>query len=123
MDNLESVPLEFLEKGVCSDDGVNVYDCVYEQFTGFYDRNGKEIYEGDIIDLHSTVNGVRLFEVLWDATRIGWGLKYYTDLMDHRCRMYEYSVSDFLAPCGIIGEVEYEVIGNIHKNPGLLEDG
>ncbi len=28
--------------------------------------NGKEIYEGDIIDIHQTVNGCNLFVIVWN---------------------------------------------------------
>jgi len=85
------------------------------QFTGLTDKSGKEIYEGDIIDIHQTVNGCNLFEIVWDKTR--WNARYDTP------RLYEYDFEQLME-----GELKYppyereiEVIGNIHDNQELLK--
>ena len=74
-----------------------------EQFTGLRDKNGKEIYEGDIVrDMHP-----------FEKNR-------------HSDEVVEYEGGGF-SPIAIPGwegtpQVEYlEVIGNIHENPELLK--
>lgn len=80
------------------------------QFTGLYDKNGKEIYEGDVIrillrrHMEDSVfaNAEIRFEgaAFWfDAPKVG-----FTD-----CNWHFYNQSD------------REVIGNIYENPELLK--
>lgn len=90
------------------------------QWTGLYDRNGVKVFEGDVLDLHSTVNGVNLFEVYYNESQARFSIKYYTNRMPKRSLEYEYSVSSFFKPCEFSGEVDFEVVGNIYTNP--LED-
>lgn len=71
-----------------------------EQFTGLTDRNGKEIYEGDIVEGHSDGNG----KVEWSRFDGG----------------YDYVFNDD-AVVGLWEVKKYlRVIGNIHENPELL---
>lgn len=75
---------------------------ILTQFTGLYDKTGKEIYEGDIIknqngDLRMVVYFQNGFEMR---------------LMNKRMQ------SD-----NIIWHFNSEVIGNIYENPELLEGG
>ena len=71
------------------------------------DKNGKKVTNGDIIDLHQTVNGQNFFVVLK------------TDPLDIRyahdiTRKYEYDKEELFKPCEYSGEVEYEIISNIY---------
>lgn len=78
-----------------------------EQSTGLLDRNGKEIYEGDIV----TVMGYGTYEVFWREWDSSFSLKP-IDTVKEETRI--------LMLCGD-WEGDYEVIGNIHENPELLK--
>ena len=84
-------------------EGLNECDCIVMQYTGLKDKNGKEIYEGDIVDDSET-------ELIY---------------------VIEFICGEFVGineECGI-GRImnslseDGEVIGNIHDNPELLEKG
>lgn len=86
-------------------------DMILMQYTGLHDKNGKEIYEGDII--HINDDFLNKFNYL-----IEWNEEY--------LRYYLYSVDkEKLNKLGGIleahlGSLEIEVIGNIYDNPELL---
>lgn len=85
---------------------INSYEVM--QYTGLKDKNGKEIYEGDILT-SGTGKYARAFEVAWEDDHLA------MDRMDD-----EYSIG-----CGFnIGKSDtkyVEVIGNIYENPELLK--
>lgn len=76
-------------------------------FTGFYDKNGKEIYEGDILKSNYK-------DIYWVKYENG-GFYIYDDL--GRYSSIERSFEVFEEK-----EMQVEVIGNIHDNPELLEE-
>lgn len=80
-------------------------DVVYMQFTGLHDKNGKEIYEGDIVRWH--VNGI---------TRDG-----IVDYVDEAACFDMKNLNDDFYVCNDWFRGEYEVLGNIYENPELLE--
>ena len=84
------------------------------QFTGLLDKNGKEIYEGDI----STVKGQYPRVVLWD--KMMWALmltEYYHDA-DFWVMNLQHPGPDWWEDFSD----ELEIIGNIHDNPELLNE-
>ncbi len=95
-----------------SHNGIVKYeDGILMQFTGLKDKNGKEIYEGDILKgLDPNNEAIELFEVEWDNKYSGY--------------FFEYAFSDYgrsTIGCGIEFGFEFEIIGNIYENPELME--
>lgn len=76
------------------------------QFTGLLDKNGKEIYESDLLKIDMEKFGVSdaVYQVIWDTD--GWALK---DLSDPDLPSYIFHDKD-----------RQEVIGNIYENPDLI---
>ena len=119
---------DLITRGIDFDDAIKqhhtreVWDIIPEtvgQFTGLTDKNGKKIFEGDIVELYDKNSNVR-----WKAVVVfgnpygeyswGWNLKYIsknprinTDIL---CWVEMEETGAFC-----------ETIGNIHDNPELLE--
>ncbi|EAC5011921.1 hypothetical protein GX68_08730 [Listeria monocytogenes] len=89
-------------------------DVVLIQYTGLKDKNGKKIFEGDIVafsedDFHVFNSQVEYFsEDGYPAFDIKVPSTYYFD-------------SNVFSEVSMSGLYEIEVIGNIHENPELLE--
>ena len=92
-------------------------DIILMQYTGLKDKNGKEIYEGDIvkpIPLSSWMS--QLYQVVFRGMAFGLqGLKKYP----HNDAL-EYTFDTRTNPN--IKEIDLEVIGNIYENPELLNN-
>ena len=82
--------------------------CVYQQFTGLLDKNGKEIYEGDLMEgKEGYKDGI--LKVVFERGR--WNLEYINGKPfddSGECDLSDYSWT--------------EVVGNIFENPELLNE-
>ena len=74
------------------------YICKLMQYTGIKDKNGKEIYEGDIVEFYSNVED----EIITEKVEYHFGIY----------RAGDYFVGKIYNKC--------KVIGNIYENPELL---
>ena len=77
------------------------------QYTGLNDKNGKEIYEDDIIRHHGDI----LSEIFYNSSHCAYLLK---DVSGNRNKCICDKLGDY-------SSLWIEVIGNIHDNPELLE--
>lgn len=86
------------------------------QFTGIHDKNGKEIYEGDILKTHFALEDEitqKPFIIAWNKYRAMFeGVKHNSQEGDYLPRFHFFPEQNFI----------YEVIGNIYENHDLLED-
>lgn len=99
---------------------------IWEQSTGLIDKHGKEIYEGDIVNITALVNTddsdmTCIIDtnsvVCWDKEHVRWDVndKPEDEDWDYRRRRYFVFVDSE-------DRENVEVIGNIHENPELLGD-
>ena len=73
------------------------------QYTGLHDKNGKEIYEGDIVG----DNKIKWI-VKWNKHRIGFSLYPTTE------QLYDEM------PINVENKLGFKILGNIYDNPELL---
>lgn len=101
-DGSTSVPLKFEDKR-------NGEDVILMQSTGLKDKNGKEIFEGDILAVETDDETLNV-NVFWDE--------------EHALFMFEskqYNEKEALAELLEDYSYPFEIIGNIYENPELLE--
>lgn len=89
------------------------------QFTGLYDKNGKEIYEGDI--LQADRFNASLCVVSWSTERATFAYRFYYKKIDDtheidRKTSCEYTIGDWMKI-----EKDLAIIGNIYDNPDLMK--
>ena len=99
------------------------------QFTGLLDKNGKEIYEGDIVSgIKSEQNGRNPYEIK-DIVRFYYGgfelfskpLQKFTWVNNQELRDIHWVDTGHLSIPDIYWKiVDIEIIGNIYENPELL---
>lgn len=102
------------------------------QFTGLTDKNGREIYEGDVIQHRNEKIAVQFYRGAFGYSRL---VRKRIRLTEGASRVEEvmkfvpFIGSDnnsnaLMFPDGTVFDTDFcEVIGNIHDNPELLEKG
>lgn len=75
------------------------------QFTGLKERNGKEIYEGDLMrSIPNEHEPQEILEVFWDDQLNGFAMR-------NKDKNYQTPIMETI----------YTIIGNIYENPELLK--
>ena len=104
------VEVDYLnEYGDCGEVSYEVDETTVGQFTGLTDKNGKKIFEGDILKIHRksiySTEEYFFYKVDWGKDWNGWAL---ISIKSAQSRYLDNAYNG-------------EVIGNIHDNPELLE--
>ena len=110
----------WLNKGLTVDDGATIREAIVGdntelmQYTGLKDKNGKEIYDGDIICLHN-INCPA--EIIWNDKEACFACNW----LSAETRRIRKEVGMPYLPGNLTSSGNpWEVIGNIHENKELL---
>ena len=98
-----------VEGGLNSPDYYRVDSNTIGQFTGLLDKNGKEIYEGDLLDCDPSP------QLPENPIKVGWSNKYASFVLNKSGWAYSHYFGEALNP------EDCEIIGNIHDNPELIK--
>lgn len=98
--------------------------CIVEQYTGLKDKNGKEIYEGDKVEMEYKLNNeksigiVKMIDGCWSLD--------FTYLPEHKRPYDPYNKilrrQDYLKMFTMSHQKTALIVGNRHENPELLEE-
>lgn len=103
----------------CYDGGFFDEDVIVMEFTGVYDKNGKEIYTSDIVKIteKENISKHKVIPMKPIIAAIQWSEEYLTYIL------ITLSVKDaFESLADYLEEYDIEVIGNIYNNKDLLEE-
>ena len=89
------------------------------QYTGLTDKNGKRIFEGDIVK-GIAYSAERIGVIVWIDEISSFGVRY---LKNVNSTAWENSSILRCASMGKTDEFVAEIIGNIHDNPEILKGG
>ena len=123
----ENRKFDYFHIGQVLSDRIAIYNkycingCKFEQYTGLKDRNGKEIYDGDILTLSYGIPPEQ------DIVKVVWLNGYYRDMDDEEiscCGWFFKNIKPkgCSAPAGIEYQDDIEIIGNIYENQELLQE-
>lgn len=104
-EDLELESYELIDRDSKNCHRVHVQDRNVElmQYTGLLDKNGKKIFEGDIIKVDMYGDGMEVDVHAVQYEKGTWS--------------YAYSLVEFAQD----SELQWEVIGNVHEHPSLLD--
>ena len=117
----------YFENGLPDDRDIYCYDfddIELMQSTGLKDKNGKEIFEGDILE----IQGIRMvvkfgsFKYLETSKNNGYTLGILHDGLGFYVECINVADPDRISPFEPETLKESAVIGNVYENPELLED-
>ena len=118
--------------GLCNDGSMELIDCagevntplqaVFMQYTGLKDKNGVEIYEGDILEAEGIIYRIEWIQEYLQFcifTQQHW--VWFQEGSNHFKYCHQYDSDGRVYFLQQLESYEITVIGNIHQNPELLE--
>lgn len=106
------IRIAFIDNGTCFGYPVKIEPSTIGQYTGLTDKNGKKIFEGDILRYRETETDD------WDVGVVEYKADHDYPAFD----MTPYIDCDSNGLSYIMAACTCEAIGNIHDNPELLEE-
>ena len=97
--------------GICESDCFDFKDVILMQSTGLKDKNGKEIFEGDVLEIEDEGEVLGNAKLTWDNEQAVFMIE-------------AISVDDIALFHEILSDesYSYRVVGNVYENKELLEN-